>query len=129
MPNVPIIKIEDCKDNWLYFIEARNAQIGIYSKEELGFIISRTKFTANYLFTEYHYDIGKIKPEMECFGTATPLKEIEPVPEINNEDKLKYLNEQWEILKKERMNYHCSEPTCWYSNLAGTFNKNKSNKK
>jgi hypothetical protein len=95
MPDVPMIKMEDCKDGWLYFIEARNAQIGVYSKEELGFIISRTKFSSNFLFTEYHYDIGTVKPEMEQFGTATPLKEIELVPEMDDEEKLKYLNQKW----------------------------------
>lgn len=107
MPNM--IEIENCKDGWLYFIEARNAQLGIYNLCKLGFIISRTKFSSNYLFTEYHYNIGKIKPEMGCFGTATPLKEIGPVPEMSDKDKLEYLNEQWALLKDERKTYNCGE--------------------
>ena len=108
MLNVPMIKMEDCKDGWRYFIKARNAQMGIYSREELGFIISRTDFSSNYLSTEYHYEIGKVKPDMKCYGTAKPLKEIGPVPEMNEEDKLKYLNEQWALLKDERKTYNCS---------------------
>jgi len=89
-----MIKIEDCKDNYLYRIDARNARYGIYSKEHLGFFISRTKFSSNYLFVEYHYDVGKIRPEDECFGTAIPLEEIRCAPEnMRNDERLQYLNE------------------------------------
>lgn len=121
MNELPMIKLEDCKDGYLYFISARNAQIGVYRKEELGFVISRTKFSDNYLFTEYHWNIGQVKPDMECFGTAQPMKEIGPVPAMNKKDLLKYLNEQTEILKDERSNHCCTEPRKIVTNPAGHF--------
>jgi hypothetical protein len=101
-----MIKIEDCKDGFLYIIDARNATIGIYSKEEIGFVISRYKFKSNYLYLEYHWDIGTIKPEETQHGTAKPIKELGPtklsfLPEMNEQEKLKFLNERTEKLKEE----------------------------
>lgn len=111
MPVLPMIKMENCKDGYLYVIDARNSNLGIYNKEELGFVISRHKFSANYLFTEYHWDLGDVQPEMECCGTAKPMKEMGMAPAgMNDEEKLKYLNEQIELLKDEINSYECSEP-------------------
>jgi hypothetical protein len=107
MIKLPIIKLEDCKDSYLYFIDARRASIGIYSKKDLGFITSRDKFGSNFLSTEFHYDIGKIVPEMTHYGTASPIKEIEFVPEMNDRDKLKFLNEKRKELSEERNEYLC----------------------
>ena len=111
---LPMIKMEDCKDGFLYFIDARNAGIGIYSKKVLGFIYSRHKFSSNFLDIEYHWDIGDVQPEMKQHGTASPLKEIKPVPKTINDKKdssakqvLNYLNRQWEKLKEERDKYLC----------------------
>jgi hypothetical protein len=107
-----MIKLEDCKDGFLYFIEARNATIGIYDKKELGFIISRHKFKSNFLFIEYHWDIGKIKPDMEYFGTVKPLKELCPtnISFLSEDEKLKFLNEM-EISKKDEIDiYKCDNP-------------------
>jgi hypothetical protein len=117
---LPMIKKEDCKDGFLYFIDARNAGIGIYSKKVLGFIYSRLKFSSNFIDIEYHWDIGDVQPEMRQHGTASPLKEIGPVPKTINDKKdfsaytcnkqvLNYLNRQWEKLKEERGKY-CLSP-------------------
>jgi hypothetical protein len=117
---LPMIKMEDCRDGFLYFIDARNAGIGIYSKKVLGFIYSRFKFSSNFIDIEYHWDIGDVQPEMRQHGTASPLKEIRPVPKTINDKKdfsantgnkqvLNYLNRQWEKLKEERGKY-CISP-------------------
>jgi hypothetical protein len=88
MNKVPMIKIGDCKDGYLYFIDARNNQIGIYDRGSIGFIISRT---------------------------AVPLKEIGLVAPMTDEEKLRYLNEQELVLKGERSTYCCSEKAGWYT--------------
>jgi hypothetical protein len=98
-----MIKIKDCKDGFLYRIDARNARVGIYDKEQLGFIISRHKFKDNFLYVEYHWDVGTIKPELKQHGTAAPIEELGPtklsfLPEMNDEEKLKFLNQQEEEL-------------------------------
>jgi hypothetical protein len=98
-----MIKIEDCKDGFLYRIDARNARVGIYDKEQLGFIISRHKFKDNFLYIEYHWDVGNFKPELKQHGTVVPLEELGPTklsfpPEMNDEEKLKFLNQQEEKL-------------------------------
>lgn len=64
------IQLEDCIDGNLYIIDARNSNIGIFKKETGGFLISRTKFSSNFIFEEYHWDIYKINPELECFGDS-----------------------------------------------------------
>jgi len=72
MKNLKVfISLQDCKHNWLYLIDARNAHLGIFNKHTKGFIILRTKGRARYLFTEYHWNNG------EPFGTVKPLEEIE----------------------------------------------------
>jgi hypothetical protein len=85
----------ELKGGYLYRIDARNARFGIWIPKLKGFIISRFKFGANYLFVEYHYDTGP------PFGTVLPLKEVEKVPlyiprdwDENDEDLLGYLNKK-----------------------------------
>ena len=68
------IPLDKCKHGYLYIIDARNSHIGIYNKYSKGFIILRTKFNHEYLFTEYHWDIGG---EMKDFGTVKPIEIIE----------------------------------------------------
>ena len=58
----------------LYYINARNAHLGIWIPKKSGFIISRFKFDANYLFIEYHFDTGT------PYGTVKPFIKIEKVP-------------------------------------------------
>lgn len=92
------ILFEDCEENWLYLIDARNASLGVFQKEAEGFIIARTKFSNTYLFIEIHYDMS------EHHGTATPLLKLEKVPfEVLYKDSI-YSDKrllQWLIEKKE----------------------------
>ena len=69
------IAITDCKHRHLYQIHSRNLSYGIYNEETKGFIGIRNKFGDNFLFTEYHYDIGS------PFGTVRPKKELGKIPE------------------------------------------------
>jgi hypothetical protein len=69
------IPIEQCEDGYLYIISARNARLGIFHKEERGFVISRFKFGHNSLFVEYHWDTG------EPYGTVQPFEKVEKAPE------------------------------------------------
>lgn len=91
------IKISDCKEGYLYYIDARCGSFGIYSIKPMllekfthNFTVSRFKFDDNFLWIEHHWDDG------EPYGTAKPFREIEKVPdEILNgteKQKLEYLN-------------------------------------
>jgi hypothetical protein len=83
------IPLTACKDGFLYYIHARNANAGIFSAATSGFVISRKKFGANYLFTEYHWDSG------EPLGTVKPLREIAAAPLFHGDrEKLAWLNER-----------------------------------
>jgi hypothetical protein len=84
------LKMNELKHGYLYKIKARNAEYGIWDKNEFGFVISRFKFDLNYVFEEYHWDAS------EDFGTAKPLEEIEksPFTKFDEHDSiLVYLNE------------------------------------
>lgn len=64
------IPLSECKHGYLYKIDSRNLNTGIFNSENNGFIGIRTKFGREYLFTEFHYDTGA------PFGTVKPLEEI-----------------------------------------------------
>lgn len=66
--------MRELRQGYLYKIEARNATYGIWNYKTRGFIISRIKFTSNYVFEEYHWDSDKI------YGTAQPMEEVERSP-------------------------------------------------
>lgn len=71
------IRLKDCKKGYLYKIDCRNLELGVFNGET-GFIGIRTKFGNRYLFTEYHWDQGA------PFGTVNPMEEIEKCPlELN----------------------------------------------
>ena len=81
------ISLSSCQHGFLYYIHARNTNAGIFDATKQGFVISRKKFSANYLFIEYHWDTG------EPLGTVKPLRKLcEAPPFKNNEDKLAWLN-------------------------------------
>lgn len=80
-----MIIFDECEDNYLYRIKARNARIGVFKKKFGGFIIPRTKFDYTYLFVEYHWDVS------EKIGTVKPLEKLEEVP-----FKILYQNNQIE---------------------------------
>jgi len=58
----------------VYEIIARNAGYGIWVAEEKGFIISRFKWSDNFLFVEHHWDTGP------PHGTAKPWKDLGRAP-------------------------------------------------
>ena len=70
------IKLEDCKDGYLYQIGARNSDLGVFSLRHKGFVINREKFGDKFLFAEYHWDIGA------PHGTAKCIKELEKAPDF-----------------------------------------------
>lgn len=87
------LTMQELKDRCVYKIISRNARYGIWLKEKNGFLISRKKFNANYLFIEYHWDFDDI------VGTVKPVKIIEKIlfeidTEYDRHDKniLDYLN-------------------------------------
>lgn len=68
------IPIDECEENVLYRINARNANLGIFKgkhTKEPGFIIIRKKFGRRYLDFEYHWDNGR------PFGTASPKRVLD----------------------------------------------------
>lgn len=92
-----VIPLKECKHGYLYLIDCRNLELGVFNKEDNGFIGIRTKFGSRYLFTEYHWDTGA------PFGTTNPLEEIEEcVHPINdgddNKDLFNYLDAKLEEL-------------------------------
>jgi len=94
------IKIKDLKDKYSYKIFARNAYVGIWIKEDAGFLISRYKVGKNpYTFIETHCDVD-VGFEFGS-GTAKPVEIIEkcpfPVPDDHHhnydcKDLLSYLD-------------------------------------
>ena len=91
------LKPEELKLGYLYEIDARNADFGIWMGIDYGeFLISRYKCGENFLFEEIHFDLS------DHFGTVKPLKEIEKTlfdmsktsfGDNENNDILEYLNE------------------------------------
>lgn len=80
-----IIPIGQCIDGHLYFINARNADLGIYKEATKAFTISRHKFSANFLFEEIHWDA------CTSFGTAIPLRDLGE-GEVDESKQLEWLN-------------------------------------
>ena len=72
---VEYVPLNQCKDRFLYHIISRNLSYGIYDEKNKGFIGIRHKFGYDYLFTEYHYDIGP------PFGTVKPQTELIKIPD------------------------------------------------
>ena len=68
------LPVGDMKPLHLYKIHARNASHGIWHPERKVFVISRFKFTDNFLCSEVHWDLS------DHFGTAKPLKELTLTP-------------------------------------------------
>lgn len=75
----PFLKLEECKDGYLYKIHARNASYGIFRKKHEDFVILRTKFYDTFLFEEIHWDASL------DFGTVRPLEEVEKSPFTGND--------------------------------------------
>jgi len=72
---VKYLKPEELKVGYLYEIDARNADFGIWMGSDYGeFLISRYKCGDNFLFEEIHVDLS------DSYGTVKPLKEIAKTP-------------------------------------------------
>lgn len=93
-----MIPLENCIDGNVYKIRARNGSFGIFVRGKSdpkafvqgnnAFTLSRWKLGSNYLFDEFHWDMGI------PFGTVKPLEDLGPAPIFKDDDeKLKYLNE------------------------------------
>ena len=96
---VDYIKIPDLKPGWLYHIDARNSTHGIWLPQRNSFLISRIKFTANYLFEEFHWDTGA------PFGTVKPIEEVELAP-----FDYTTLNERWKDIPGEKTKNYIGYP-------------------
>lgn len=70
-----MISLNDCVHRGVYKINSRNLSIGVFNKDNNGFIGIRRKFDAIYLDTEYHWDTGA------PFGTVKPDSLICMLPE------------------------------------------------
>jgi len=83
------VPIDECKDGYLYLIDARHAHVGICQHDGTMFKITREKFGNVMLDIEYHYDADRV------MGTAHPLRVIEKAPTFKSEqDMLVYLKEK-----------------------------------
>lgn len=82
------IPANQCKIGYLYKISSRNLRYGIFTGGDWGgFIGIRTKFGYQYLFTEYHYDLGgrcgTVFPKIEiCQSPFTEEQLYEEIPEV-----------------------------------------------
>jgi len=98
------IPANQCKFGYLYKIFSRNLRFGIFTGGDYGgFLGIREKFGYEYLFTEYHYDLGG-----RC-GTVSPKEEICQSPftkeQLDNES-----SEIFEWLKQKEKEYlECQE--------------------
>jgi hypothetical protein len=72
------IPLSDMEDGCVYFIKARNAILGLWSRKENSFVISREKFGSSYLAKEYHWDEGP------PFGTSRPFLKTDIVISDDN---------------------------------------------
>jgi hypothetical protein len=80
------IPMSELKDGYLYEIDARNQNRGIWFESVKGFEIARRKFDDVFLFIEYEWETGP------PFGTARAFREIEKAPEgLSDAERLKYL--------------------------------------
>lgn len=101
-------RLDKLKEGFLYEIYARNGGVGVFHivRDDNGlgvsneFILSRFKFSLNYLFSEVFWDDG------EPFGTVKPIRELEEVPKdiLDNEVLLLgYLNTWEDKLREEQL--------------------------
>ena len=65
------IPLDKCIDRHIYRIRSRNLDFGVYREATNGFIGIREKFGDLYLFEEYHWD----------FGTVRPLEDVGVLPD------------------------------------------------
>lgn len=66
-----MIPMEELVEGNVYRIQSRNLVVGVWVAERKGFIGIRSKFGADYLFTEYHYDASP------SYGTVTAAEPMD----------------------------------------------------
>lgn len=71
---LPYLRKDELVDGAFYRITCRNANVGVWRKDQQGFEIPREKFGSHYLFVEYHWDNGP------PFGTSRPWERLEDLP-------------------------------------------------
>ncbi len=66
--------MEELKDGYLYKIDGKNTNLGIWVAAKRCFLISRFMFADNFLFEENHWD------DNPPYGTVKPFRAIELSP-------------------------------------------------
>ena len=109
---ISYIPIEECIEGHIYRIKARNGRIGIFEKKgPNGFVLSRHKFSDNFLYPEYHWDNG------EPYGTVKPLEHLGEAPEFkDDQEKIDYLNGLTKTVKGEE-HPECKEIVKYWKKL------------
>ena len=64
------VPVDELKDNYLYWVSARNLKLAVYRKSTKGYLGIREKFSNRFIFEEYDWDLA------DDFKTCTPLEEI-----------------------------------------------------
>jgi hypothetical protein len=88
------LKIDDCVQGGLYEVDARNFKLGVYNKEQQGFIGIRYKFGSEFLDLEFHWDTGA------PYGTVKPIEYLEECPHEAKDEKNPELL-KWLLEKRE----------------------------
>lgn len=85
MENSFYLRVDECEDRCLYYIDCEKSSLGLYSKEHAGFVVRHMENGIIGLSLASHFDLGK--PGL----TAKPLKMMEHVPigmDLSNGDSL-----------------------------------------
>ena len=85
--------MKECKHGYLYKIDARNFTLGVYNKDEEGFLGIRRKFNFRFIEIEFHWDTG------EPYGTVKPLELLEKCPIDLDFDLHQYSDTKDELFK------------------------------
>jgi len=91
------LSLAECKNNFLYYIDARNAHIGIFRSDRKSFDMIWNSFGELYIGEEDHWDYNK--------GTVKPIQELCEVPVFDSySDELNYLINQTKIFDTRKEN-------------------------
>jgi len=80
------IKLEDCRNDYLYQIDGRNGDVAIYRDER--FYLARYEFGMTDLDNEIHYD-SDIR-----YGTVKPIRCLGYVGRLNDDEMLELLKDK-----------------------------------
>jgi hypothetical protein len=85
-----MVPLHECKDRWLYRLDARNIRLGVFSKFSSEFVGLRVKFDQVHLDAEYHWDYGGE------FASCKPLEALEELPANVKATEFLWPDEPWE---------------------------------